>query len=698
MLDAIVNLWNILLVVIAFGAVIFIHEMGHFLAAKWAGIKVHAFAVGFGSAIVSWRKGMGLRRGSSEAEYDKLIDVAEHAAKAATPDDKEAAQKLANATQGISETEYRLNWFPFGGYVRMLGQEDGNPEATSEDPASYTAKPVYKRMVVISAGVAMNVILAAMLFVGVFLAGLRTEAPVVGSVEPGGAGDVAGIEAGDVILSINGRNTETFQDVFVGVAMAAPGEELLISVARDGASEPVVVTASPVRDELTGFRQLGITPGVGVALRDTQGVKPAALEQYRAQLDAVGLAGVAFDAQLVEVEGGSIAAIESSGGAVFAGSAMGAAAARSGGESVRAVYESASSGERYVVELAPEPAYQIAMRRVVEGKKEKKEYYAHLLGLVPVMGVDSTIERGFEQGLREGDVFARIGGVVWPSMEEGKDAIKAHAGEELEIEVIRDGGIKALVVHVSKKGQIGFNIDQGFSRARVTGTPWESGESGESIGLVRGAEIVSVDGAPVGSFEGVFRAIREKGGSVVLGVHEPGADTVRDVEWVFGDQDAQTLAGIGWQLDRVTAQMSLAQVTLKADGAIDALAMGIKHTHLKIEATYLTFLRMIDGSVPVNQVSGPVGIVHIGSRVAARGMLHLLFLMAIVSANLAVINFLPFPVVDGGHFVMLMYEGITRRAVPIRFQNAVTMVGLVVIVGVFLFVTFNDLARWFGGS
>lgn len=681
MLSLLENLWNILLVVIGFGVVIFVHEMGHFLAAKWAGIRVHAFAVGFGQAIFSWRKGMGFRRGSSEPEYLQRV---------------EAAEKKGETLEGISETEYRLNWFPFGGYVRMLGQEDGDPGATSDAPDSYTSKPVYKRMVVISAGVVMNVILAAVLFVGIFLAGLRTEGPVVGSVTPGGAAERAGMQSGDVVLSINGRETETFQDVFVGVAMSAPDKPLEIEVARAGSEEPIVLTGEPEKDESTGFRMLGISPGVGVSLLGTKGLSDEELARVRERLDRLGLEGVALDARLVAVEGEEIEALESSAGPVYSGMALERAAAASGGADVRAVFASKGSGERVSVALRPDPEFPVAVRELGEGKQKKTEVFTHLLGLVPVMGVDEVQDRGREQGLRDGDVFARIGGVRWPSVVEGVNEIRSHAGRQLEMEVVRGGAVERLVVQVSGEGTVGFGIDQGLGRAVVTGTPWSIDASAEGLGLARGSEIVSVDGAAVDSFEAIFRAIRDKEGAVVLGVRDPVTDGVREVEWVIGESERTALASIDWQLDRVTGVLALAQVTLKADGPVDALAMGVRHTHLKIEATYLTFLRMIDGSVPVNQISGPVGIVHIGSRVAERGMLHLLFLMAIVSANLAVINFLPFPVVDGGHFVMLVYEWIMRKPVPIAFQNAVTMAGLVVIVGVFLFVTFNDLARWFG--
>ncbi len=166
--------FDFLLVVMGFGFIIFIHELGHFLAARWAGIRVLAFAVGFGPPIVTFRKGLGLRRGSSEREYLNSLD-----------------SKGPAAAHAISPTEYRLNWLPMGGYVKMLGQDDLDPTAVSAAPDSYQNCKPWRRMVVISAGVVMNIILAAILFVIVFNTGLKTEPAAIGEVEPGSAAAIA---------------------------------------------------------------------------------------------------------------------------------------------------------------------------------------------------------------------------------------------------------------------------------------------------------------------------------------------------------------------------------------------------------------------------------------------------------------------------------------------------------------------------
>lgn len=73
MLQSLSTLFNVLLMILGFGLVIVVHEFGHFAAARWAGVRVHTFAVGFGTAICTWRKGLGFRWGSSEKEYFRLL-------------------------------------------------------------------------------------------------------------------------------------------------------------------------------------------------------------------------------------------------------------------------------------------------------------------------------------------------------------------------------------------------------------------------------------------------------------------------------------------------------------------------------------------------------------------------------------------------------------------------------------------------
>ena len=131
------------LLALGFGFVIFWHELGHFLAAKWAGIKVEQFAVGFGTALLAWRKGIGFRVGTTRAGVRAAMSANTSAHEGGNEtslrdhrcDTDDRAFDAAGRALGLGETEYRLNWIPLGGYVKMLGQDDMNPNADQRRPA-----------------------------------------------------------------------------------------------------------------------------------------------------------------------------------------------------------------------------------------------------------------------------------------------------------------------------------------------------------------------------------------------------------------------------------------------------------------------------------------------------------------------------------------------------------------------------------
>ena len=112
--------------------------------------------------------------------------------------------------------------------------------------------------------------------------------------------------------------------------------------------------------------------------------------------------------------------------------------------------------------------------------------------------------------------------------------------------------------------------------------------------------------------------------------------------------------------------------------------------------TYLTIDRLFRGTVKVEHLQGPVGIVHIGSKVADRGFSYLLFFLGLISVNLAVINFLPLPIVDGGLFLYLVYEAFKGRPPSVGFQNGAALVGLLLIATAFVVTFYNDIVRIIG--
>ena len=139
------------------------------------------------------------------------------------------------------------------------------------------------------------------------------------------------------------------------------------------------------------------------------------------------------------------------------------------------------------------------------------------------------------------------------------------------------------------------------------------------------------------------------------------------------------------------------RVPVVGEGPFEATALGFKKTHQWITNTYMTLLRLTQGTVPADKLSGPVGIVHQGTIIARGGWQYLMFFLGLISINLAVINFLPIPITDGGQAVFLAAEKIKGSPVSVRVQTAATIAGLAVLGCVFLFVTYNDVLRLLGG-
>ncbi|MEM7754186.1 MAG: site-2 protease family protein [Planctomycetota bacterium] len=716
--EALGTVFDLAIVVLGFSTIVVIHELGHFLAARWAKIRVLAFAVGFGPALLSYRKGLGLRRGSSEAEYhDKLgAELAKHS------DRSDHAAVRDEVARSLSPTEYRLNALPLGGYVRMLGQEDLNPGAVSEATDSYQSVPVYKRMVVISAGVIFNLITAAVMFVLVFMVGLEVEPSKIGYVRPGSPAAAAGLQTGDTVLSIDGDAAQRFDDVSLATAMAKAGSSLEFVVDRPGVAEPIALDVEPQKGRLSGLLEIGVGPAQTVTIADpgTQ----AGRDEARQLLAREGLVGVEPGMTLV--------------GATIDGEAVETPAAftdvialftRAGPAPVVLTFRG-EDGASVEVETRARAELEQGLVKIGTGFTAIE----HVAGLVPVMSVAEDTEPA--QGLEAGDVFARIDGTEFPSPPRGLYEVRGSRGEEIDLRLLRsagDGQPRAsvpLMVSVSRAGTVGFFWDHtARSDTLLAATPTVFASvnddmaldlPAEDLSFRPGSRVVAVNGEAVETLIDVRGALVRAIESIQTeGVDEPtaaevgvelrlaGPATVGDAG--AGDAtptyietlvlDAESVARImalGWEPPFSSALFEAEQTFLKAGNPVAAVGMGLHETKRVILSTYLTFARLFQGTVRVEHLKGPVGIAHIGTIVAGRGFVWLVFFFALISVNLAVINFLPLPIVDGGQFLMLLYEQFAGKPLPIAVQNGLTLIGLLGIGTIFLIVTFNDLRSLIG--
>jgi regulator of sigma E protease len=187
---------NIFAFVIVLGVLIFFHELGHFLVARLFGVGVERFSLGFGPRI-----------------FGKKIGI----------------------------TDYRISAVPLGGYVKMVGEEPDAEVAPADVPISFTHKHVLKRFLIVAAGPAFNILLAILIFYGIFqISGTVILKPVIGEAQSGTPAQAAGLAKGDEILSIDGRGLESWDEMATIIA-ASKGEPLEVTFRRDGMNQNVTV-------------------------------------------------------------------------------------------------------------------------------------------------------------------------------------------------------------------------------------------------------------------------------------------------------------------------------------------------------------------------------------------------------------------------------------------------------------------------
>ncbi|AET70043.1 putative membrane-associated Zn-dependent protease [Desulfosporosinus orientis DSM 765] len=210
-----------LAIVFVFGSMVMIHEFGHYIVAKWIGVKVIEFSFGFGPKILGY--------------------------------------------QG-KETLYAWRLIPLGGFVKLYGMdaeadEQGNAVIASKtDPRSFLNKPVWQRMAAIAAGPIMNFVLAIIMFVSVFAyLGIPTQSNVVGSLVKGKPAAISGIEPGDRIIAVNKELTPDWARL-TEVIHSKPNQILSLTIERANDKQRQTISIKTEKDAQTGNGMIGIAP------------------------------------------------------------------------------------------------------------------------------------------------------------------------------------------------------------------------------------------------------------------------------------------------------------------------------------------------------------------------------------------------------------------------------------------------------
>ncbi|WP_437223245.1 RIP metalloprotease RseP [Planctomicrobium sp. SH661] len=645
-------LLNILIVAIGLGLVIFFHELGHFLVAKWCNVYVERFSIGFGQPIIARKYG---------------------------------------------ETEYVLGWLPFGGYVKMLGQDDMDPaqmtdENVAENPRAYTAKTVPQRMAIISAGVIMNIITGTLFFVLVFSSGIMKVDRVAGYVQVGMPAWEHGMRAGDAITAINGGAVNDFDDVTRRTALSRG--PITVSGHHDN-GEKFDLTMRP---EVFGIRKIiGVGPSRSLTVI---GQNEGSLVGPTMPGSAASEASFQYGDTIVAVDGEKVEDAQQ----LY--SILNDRASETVKFEVVRKEKDGKSAET-IVELAPQPFIATGMKMGM-GKIEavQENSVAAKAGLLPGDRIakvnDLDVERDMDP-FRLTEVFSANAGkeVTVTVRREGPGS-----PETLTFQIIPDDRDPWSEPPVAKDSPISvpsigvayhlvptvFEVREGSPAAEAGIKPRDTVVRLELTKLT-GTAKDALDDYPNSFVIGdknwahAFWMMQELGrkGPVKLTFKPAAADKEQTVE--------VTPAPVpDWYLPTTRGLiLSVLQTKRQAKNFPDAVGMGVRYTINSMEDIYLTLRGLFTRDISPKGLSGPIGIAKLAYSFASVGLVHFLLFLGIISINLAVINFLPIPVLDGGHMVFLLWEGIFRKKPSEKVVATATYFGLAFVLGLFVFVIYLDL-------
>jgi regulator of sigma E protease len=765
------GLWAIAKAAIGLGLVIFVHELGHFLVAKWCDVHVTVFSIGFGPAI----PGCSFKWG---------------------------------------ETTYKLALFPLGGYVQMVGQVDGDESTDEEgvnDPRSYRNKSVGQRMAIISAGVIMNVILAVICFIVVFQGpGKDRKAGVVGATDPGSPAWTEAIPAETQLREIGGIENPYFEDLKIVVMGTGSGERLKIAYRDPRTGKPAVVEVEP--------RKLPTDP------TPVLGIMPA----FSTQLELQRFAGRGLSRPVMFQS----AAAQASPPLAFGDRIVGTTDPERPSETAplpadRRLRDPADKSPRKPGEPADFAEFARRMRLLAgqgvklqvertdaDGKRELKDIWvpaaSHVtLGARMEMGPITAVRKGSPGDQPPGD---KSNGIQLPATRDANGQSYSFQGDVIEmVEVERPGGRllrftnipakdldpaakvvdpaaaapvllgaaslpplaaagalaqtfvdtrpldparlpdqlrewaremaraglqdqREVRLHVRRHNQqdvkqftkrtlrlrwqgdwednhelpmslssplsipglgLAYQIKTTVAATEGSGDPSRSLQAGDLIKKYRFSAIVNDKGE---TEKGSWVELKpEQWARVFMLMQQLPNITEMYLQVERGGKTVElTLKPTpvaDWPLAERGLLLEYDTRVQKADSFLGAIGLGLRDTRNSMIQVFQNLRGMIVGRISVENLGGPITIGRVAYYFAGLDFWEFVFFLGLISINLAVINFLPIPVLDGGHMVFLLYEKIRGKPASEGVRVGATYAGLLLLASLMIFVLFLDIKR-----
>jgi regulator of sigma E protease len=545
---------DLLYFIILTSSLVFVHELGHFMLAKAFGVKVLTFSLGFGPKILRFRG---------------------------------------------RETEYCIGLLPLGGYVSMLEESKAEVVHPEDRKRTLESLPVYKRLLIVLAGPAMNLVFPVLLYFSVFVSSATFLPPTVGVVLPGHPAD-GKLRPGDRIMSVNAEEVGTF-DELKRIIARSPGKPLFFKVFRDNHYVDVEV----VPEETVERRELDIVERVG-----TIGVQPSA---PAAVIGVPNPESPAYRAGLRTFD--------------------------------------------VVTNVAGKP-----VRRYMDLENVLDQ---NLGETVPVTYMRPVPIPGALGGLAEMAVFET--GVVALTPDAAGEDLLARTGIEL-------ADLYASVVPE----------DSYFYKA----------------GLRSGDKVLELDGQPLPAWstfrERVLAEPDRPHRIQYLAARDgrPRYGTFQMRREDFVDAHGQTFARYVLRLQHWVPLAPESRVEHPSPVRY-AFSKAVEETTDVTRFIVVGIVRLFQGRLSLDSLSGPITIYEVAGEEGRKGPDYFIWVMALLSINLGLLNLLPIPVLDGGHIVFFTAEAVLRRPLPLRFREIAHIVGMGVVILLMGLAFKNDVEkRW----
>ena len=543
------------------------------------------------------------------------------------------------------ETEYRLSLVPLGGYVKLAGE--GPEEEKTGASWEFSSKSAGQRASVFVAGVALNAVLAFIAFIVAFQIGVPFITPEVGQVMPGWPAWESGIQRGDKIVEIDGNKDLDFEDLFTIVALSNPATGVSLKVERD--KKTFDVTVMPKYDEEHGIKRIGIMPATSLEID-----KIFAFENNDAPARD---AGIQVKDIVTAVNGKRISAED-------------------------------EFREVEVVKAGKELSLTVLRdNKEVELKVTPSSVSRRMLGISCATAILDGVKNNSiasNAGFMKGDEVLEINSIPVTGFSDIRKLVVESKEETCIVTVKRNNTVNLI--------EIPFKDEKAKEEFLGSLTPFYGlkvdslveGFPAEKIGLKPGDRIVSIDEKELKEWNTLLQMVMAGQGKPMV------------IEWMRGNE--RFVSTIEPQKDEKSAAGRIGvkfreKTEVKQYGLSGSCIVGTKKAVINVQRLYLTLKGFFSNRLSTKNVGGIILIAQASYESAKVGYGKLVYFLGILSLQLALLNILPIPALDGVHLLFLAIERIKGSPVSQRTLSIAQYIGFGLIITLVIYATRNDIMR-----